>query len=123
MDAEKQSHLKFGFLNMKFFLLAFITAVVCFAAAVHAEKRKIQMYYCEYCGAARSSVATLTASLCSMHPNGSGKGRHKLYEGSEKEKYACKHCGAEFSTISVLSARACPRHPDGANKGRHSPAR
>lgn len=44
-------------------------------------------YYCEYCGTVRSSVSSLTASSCHRHPLGTNKGRHKLYEGSEKAKY------------------------------------
>jgi len=50
-------------------------------------------FYCEYCGISYSTVSALTNSSCSRHPAGSGKGRHKLYEGSEKSQYTCKYCG------------------------------
>lgn len=79
-------------------------------------------FYCEYCGTKSSSVSSLTSGLCSRHPNGSGKGRHKLYEGTEKPKYTCKYCGRDASSISSLISGLCPRHPDGSSKGRHAPA-
>ena len=79
-------------------------------------------FYCEYCGNKFSSVSLLTASTCSRHPNGAGKGKHKLYEGSEKSKYTCKYCGNSFSTISLMTASICSRHPNGAGKGKHAPA-
>ena len=50
-------------------------------------------YYCEYCGTKYSSVTLLTGSSCHRHPNGPNKGKHKLYEGSEKRTYTCKYCG------------------------------
>lgn len=77
-------------------------------------------YYCEYCGAKYSSVSSLTAGNCLRHPD--GRGKHKLYEGSEKSKYVCKYCGAKYSTISSLTSGNCLRHPNGSNKGKHSPA-
>ena len=43
-------------------------------------------FYCEYCGQKFSSVSSLTVTNCLRHPNGPLKGRHKLYEGSEKSK-------------------------------------
>ena len=55
-------------------------------------------------------------------PLGSNKGKHKLYEGSEKSKYTCKYCGNGYSSISSLTASSCSRHPNGSNKGKHSPA-
>lgn len=79
-------------------------------------------YYCEYCGRKFSSVADLTSSSCIRHPDGSNKGRHKLYEGSEKSKYVCKYCGRQFSSIADLTSSSCVRHPNGSNKGRHAPA-
>jgi len=79
-------------------------------------------YYCEYCGQRFSSVSSLTAANCPRHPNGSGKGKHKLYEGSEKSKYTCKYCGQSFSSISSMTAANCPRHPKGSGKGKHAPA-
>ena len=79
-------------------------------------------YYCEYCGAKYSSVSGLTAGSCSRHPNGPHKGKHKLYEGSEKSQYVCKYCGTKYSSLSGLTAGSCARHPNGSNKGKHSPA-
>ena len=79
-------------------------------------------YYCEYCGTKSSSISSLTASSCSRHSYGPNKGKHKLYEGSEKSKYNCKYCGTSASTISSLTASSCSRHPEGPNKGKHAPA-
>ena len=50
-------------------------------------------YYCEYCGRRYSSVRELTGNKCPRHPEGTNKGFHSLYEGSEKSSYACKYCG------------------------------
>ena len=79
-------------------------------------------YYCEYCGNRYSSVANLTSGFCSRHPDGQNKGRHKLYEGSEKSQYVCKYCGNKYPTILNLVSGFCSRHPDGPNKGKHAPA-
>jgi ribosomal protein L37AE/L43A len=79
-------------------------------------------YYCEYCGQKYPSVSTLTINNCSRHPSGSNKGKHKLYEGSEKAKYTCKFCGSGYSSLSTLTINNCSRHPSGSNKGKHSPA-
>ena len=43
-----------------------------------------QNFYCEYCGAKYSSISSLTNGYCPRHPNGTNKGKHKLYEGGEK---------------------------------------
>lgn len=79
-------------------------------------------FYCEYCGQRFSSISTLTAASCLRHPYGSGKGKHKLYEGSEKAKYTCKYCGQSFGSISSMTAASCLRHPNGSGKGKHAPA-
>lgn len=79
-------------------------------------------FYCEYCGDKFSSVSSLTSNSCRRHPSGSFKGKHKLYEGSEKTKYTCKYCGDTFSTISSMTSNSCRRHPEGSFKGHHSPA-
>jgi len=79
-------------------------------------------FYCEYCGAKASSVSSLTVNSCPRHPNGSGKGKHSLYEGSEKSQYTCKYCGAKASSIGSLTVNSCPRHPNGSGKGHHAPA-
>ena len=79
-------------------------------------------YYCEYCGTKASSVSALTINWCQRHPDGANKGKHKLYEGSEKSKYTCKYCGTSTSSISSLTINWCQRHPKGANKGKHAPA-
>ena len=77
-------------------------------------------YYCKHCGQRFSSVAALTAQPCVRHPN--GRGKHELYEGSEKSQYTCKYCGQKFSTINGMTAQPCVRHPNGPGKGKHSPA-
>lgn len=79
-------------------------------------------FYCKYCGTKASSIASLTAINCSRHPLGANKGKHVLYEGSEKSQYACKYCGTKASSISSLTAINCTRHPNGSNKGKHEPA-
>ncbi len=79
-------------------------------------------YYCEYCGQKFSSVQSLTSSGCPRHPAGSHKGKHKLYEGSEKAKYTCKYCGITNASIASLTSSGCPRHPEGSHKGKHAPA-
>ena len=79
-------------------------------------------FFCEYCGSKASSITNLTASSCHRHPNGPSKGKHKLYEGSEKSKYSCKYCGTSASTIINLVTSSCHRHPDGPSKGKHAPA-
>jgi DNA-directed RNA polymerase subunit RPC12/RpoP len=79
-------------------------------------------YYCKYCGAKNSSIASLTVSHCPGHPAGPNKGFHALYEGGEKAKYVCKHCGTSNSSLASLTVSHCPRHPLGANKGHHEPA-
>ena len=62
-------------------------AVVGTALIAFAQAKKPPAFYCKYCGHKASSVASLTASACIRHPNGPHKGRHALYEGSEKESY------------------------------------
>lgn len=79
-------------------------------------------FYCEYCGSKFSSVSSLTGASCPRHPNGSCKGKHKLYESSEKSKYTCKYCGQSFSSIASMTGASCSRHPDGSCKGKHAPA-
>lgn len=79
-------------------------------------------FYCEYCGTKSSSVSNLVAQPCYKHPDGNNKGKHKLYEGSEKKEYTCKHCGHKSSSISALVGQPCPKHPKGRNNGRHTPA-
>jgi hypothetical protein len=79
-------------------------------------------FYCEYCGQKYPSVANLTLNRCLRHPNGSNRGMHKLYEGSEKSKYTCKYCGMMYNSISALTMHWCLRHPNGSNKGMHAPA-
>lgn len=78
--------------------------------------------YCEYCGTKSSSISSLTGNNCQHHPDGPNKGRHKLYEGSEKTQYECKFCGTKSSSIASLTSNNCQRHPNGTNKGRHIPA-
>ena len=79
-------------------------------------------YYCEYCGMKFSTVASLAVQSCSYHPNGTGKGKHSLYQGTEKSQYTCKYCGRIFSSIRSMGVQICPYHPNGMGKGKHSPA-
>ena len=79
-------------------------------------------FYCEYCGQKYSSVSSLTANSCPKHPNGFGKGKHKLYEGAEKSQYTCKYCGQNYPSIQALTSVSCARHPSGSYKGKHAPA-
>ena len=79
-------------------------------------------FYCKYCGHKSSSVVNLTAGSCPKHPLGPNKGKHVLYEGSEKSQYVCKYCGHKSSSIINLTNGSCPRHPNGANNGKHEPA-
>lgn len=79
-------------------------------------------FYCEYCGAKASSVSSLTSGWCIKHPNGSNKGKHSLYQGSEKPQYTCRFCGSKASSVSSLTSGWCIKHPTGANKGHHAPA-
>ena len=81
-----------------------------------------EKFYCEYCGQSFPSVNLLTGWLCMRHPDGTQKGKHKLYEGSEKSQYTCKYCGQKFNSISLLTGSTCNRHPNGTQKGRHAPA-
>ena len=79
-------------------------------------------FFCKHCGHKASSISSLTASSCIRHPLGANKGKHVLYEGSEKAHYNCKFCGNKASNISSLTAASCIRHPNGTNKGKHEPA-
>jgi DNA polymerase III epsilon subunit-like protein len=53
---------------------------------------------------------------------GPNKGKHVLYEGSEKPKYQCKFCGTSNASLVSLTSNPCMRHPSGPNKGKHEPA-
>ncbi len=86
------------------------------------KEENMANFYCEYCGYKTSSVSSLTAGSCHRHPNGSHKGKHKLYEGGEKAKYTCKYCGYSSSSLSSLTSGSCHRHPDGSHRGKHAPA-
>ena len=79
-------------------------------------------YYCEYCGYKAPSISFLTNNYCPQHPSGTNRGRHKLYEGSEKSQYECKYCWYKAPSISFLTNNYCQRHPSGTNKGKHAPA-
>ena len=79
-------------------------------------------YYCEYCGHKFPTVRMLVSATCSRHPDGSNKGKHKLYEGTEKSAYTCRYCGKQFHSILSMAGVPCSYHPKGSNKGNHSPA-
>ncbi len=91
-------------------------------AARHHNQQKPMYYYCEYCGQKFTDVRQLTAISCARHPNGANKGKHKLYEGTQKSRYTCKYCGQQFASIQQMTGISCSRHPNGCNKGKHSPA-
>lgn len=78
-------------------------------------------HLCEYCGTKFNSIVSLTSSPCFRHPLGPNKGKHKLYEGSEKTVYDCKYCGTNNRSLAVLTSLPCYRHPKGSNKGNHAP--
>ena len=84
--------------------------------------KKRKNYYCEYCGHKFPSVRLLVSGTCPRHPDGSHKGRHKLYEGEEKSEYTCKYCGHKFPSIMLMTGGTCPYHPKGSHKGGHAPA-
>lgn len=69
-----------------------------------------QNYYCKYCGTKNSSISALTSNACSMNPS---KGKHALYEGSEKAQYSCKLCGTKNSSMSALVHNHCSRNSNG----------
>jgi DNA-directed RNA polymerase subunit RPC12/RpoP len=84
--------------------------------------KSMSNYYCKYCGTKNTNLNSLTANPCPRHPLGPNKGKHVLYEGSEKAKYQCKFCGTDNSSLAALTANPCSRHPLGANKGKHEAA-
>lgn len=89
------------------------------------EPRKIDNmpnYYCQHCGQRYTSVVALTSCNCPRHPEGANKGKHSLYQGTEKTKYCCKYCGQFYASIFAMTSVSCHRHPHGANKGKHAPA-
>lgn len=63
----------------------------------------MSFFYCEYCGYKAGSVQSLTCMSCIRHPAGPNKGKHKLYEGSEKAMYTCKYCGYHVGSIQTLT--------------------
>ena len=79
-------------------------------------------FYCGYCGHKFNNVRSLTSCSYPRHPDGPSKGKHKLYEGTEKDEYTCKYCGHKFNNLFTMTGCSCPRHPDGPSKGKHSPA-
>lgn len=100
----------------------FLLSVITEAYEPNSITMERKNYYCEYCGKKFPDVRTLTSGTCTYHPDGSNKGHHKLYEGTEKSKYTCKYCGKQFPSIQVMVGGQCVNHPNGTNKGRHAPA-
>ena len=76
-------------------------------------------FYCEYCGLKFPTIQALTGTSCYHHAAGWNKGKHKLYEGSEKSQYLCKYCGKKYSSLTQLTSCSCSKSPT----GRHSPAK
>lgn len=106
-----------SYIIIAFGLLLFITS-----EAQNKKPMEQKNFYCEYCGHKFPSVMSLTSGTCPRHPDGPNKGRHSLYQGTEKTKYTCKYCGHTFNSIMSMAGATCPRHPKGVNKGYHSPA-
>ena len=79
-------------------------------------------YYCKNCGEKFQSIRNLTSLPCRRSPFGTYKGKHELYEGTEKDFYTCKYCGDKFPTISALTSAMCRNSPEGRYKGRHIPS-
>ena len=67
-------------------------------------------FFCQCCGADRSSVINLTSSTCLKNTNGK---YHSLYEGREKPTYTCKYCGAARSSILSLTGSSCSKNSNG----------
>lgn len=86
------------------------------------QSKEKTIVYCEFCGKDYPTTKQLISSSCSLHPNGAGKGKHKKYEGTKKDRYDCKYCGNVFDSILKLTRSNCSKHPSGAGKGRHSPS-
>ena len=84
--------------------------------------KPMENYYCEYCGHRFVDARQLVSATCPRHPDGSNRGRHKLYEGTGKSNYTCKYCGHTFSSIMQMVGGTCAHHPKGSNKGAHAPA-
>jgi len=78
-------------------------------------------FYCKHCGFQSPNASNVTASYCPKHPFGPNKGKHALYEGSEKAEYTCVNCRSTAPSIAGLTANRCSKHPKGENKGRHEP--
>ena len=106
---------------MKRIMAIGLAFALCAAVAAGAEAGQT-WFQCKYCGHKAVDVRSLTGSACQRHPDGPGKGRHALYEGSAKSVYTCKYCGKTASDIGSLTSSKCQRHPDGPGAGRHAPA-
>ena len=109
------------------FLKSILPAIFLIAAFTAVEQtkqnhRNMSNYYCEYCGHKFPDVRLLVSTTCVKHPDGSHKGKHKLYEGSEKSEYTCKYCGRKFNSIMLMTSATCSCYPKGSNKGGHAPA-
>ena len=74
-------------------LLTTIILLLTLTMATSSQKPRKTMpkYYCEYCGLSFSDVRQLTGLNCHRHPNGANRGKHKLYEGSEKPLPLLRH--------------------------------
>lgn len=107
--------------GMRRWVAAGMAVLGCVAMAGGAEAGEM-WYACKYCGHKAKDVRSLTGSACQRHPDGSGRGRHALYEGGEKSQYTCKWCGRRAGDIGSLTGSMCQRHPAGPGKGRHEPA-
>jgi len=73
-------------------------------------------YHYEYCGIMHAQISNLVATPCFRHPDGPNKGKHKLYEGTEKAHCNCIYCGTSTSSIANLTSIPCFRHPKDSKK-------
>ena len=101
------------------------TAAAPSAPVAHVEPKQPKCF-CKYCGEEFRNVKAMAydGRKCFYHPDGSYKGPHAVYEGSEKPEYTCKYCGQRFRTLRLMAVdgRKCPYHPNGSYKGRHEPS-
>lgn len=85
------------------------------------ETTNQQAFFCIYCGISYLNQFMLEQISCLRHPLGSGKGKHIIYSGVEKEKYQCQFCSHQAQSISELTKDICKNHPYKLRRGRHIP--
>ena len=71
-------------------------------------------YYCEYCGRRYSNVRELTGNKCPRHPEGTNKGFHSLYEGSENPAMPASTAAEPINPFTICPKIPAPGIPSGA---------